>query len=69
MFICRSGGRSQNVALYLKEQGFDKVINFNGNNFTRFAAGAILIAIPIATVFLLLQRYLLTGLTSGATKG
>ncbi|KMK74748.1 sugar ABC transporter permease [Alkalihalobacillus pseudalcaliphilus] len=39
------------------------------NNFTRFAAGAILIAIPIATVFLLLQRYLLTGLTSGATKG
>ncbi|WP_100373561.1 sugar ABC transporter permease [Bacillus sp. FJAT-45037] len=39
------------------------------NNFTRFAAGAILIAIPIATVFLLLQRYLVTGLTSGATKG
>ncbi|KMK74751.1 rhodanese-like domain-containing protein [Alkalihalobacillus pseudalcaliphilus] len=30
VFICRSGGRSQNVALYLKEQGFDKVINFNG---------------------------------------
>ncbi|GGF28169.1 maltose ABC transporter permease [Halobacillus andaensis] len=40
-----------------------------GNNFTRFAAGAILIAIPIATVFLYLQRYLISGLTSGATKG
>nr|AFV25767.1 sugar transporter [Alkalihalobacillus alcalophilus ATCC 27647 = CGMCC 1.3604] len=39
------------------------------NNFTRFAAGAILIAVPIAAVFLILQRYLLTGLTSGATKG
>lgn len=38
-------------------------------NFTRFAAGAILIAIPIALVFLLLQRYLISGLTSGATKG
>jgi len=38
-------------------------------NFTRFAAGAILIAIPIAFVFLLLQRYLISGLTSGATKG
>lgn len=39
------------------------------NNFTRFAAGAIFIAIPIATVFLLLQRYLVSGLTAGATKG
>lgn len=39
------------------------------NNFTRFAAGSILIAIPIALVFLMLQRYLISGLTSGATKG
>jgi len=39
------------------------------NNFTRFAAGSILIAVPIAFVFLMLQRYLITGLTSGATKG
>ncbi|MDC3418588.1 sugar ABC transporter permease [Aquibacillus salsiterrae] len=38
-------------------------------NFTRFAAGAILIAVPIAVVFLFLQRYLISGLTSGATKG
>ncbi|WP_114351482.1 sugar ABC transporter permease [Saliterribacillus persicus] len=38
-------------------------------NFTRFAAGSILIAIPIAIVFLLLQRYLISGLTAGATKG
>ncbi|MBP3950025.1 sugar ABC transporter permease [Bacillus suaedae] len=39
------------------------------NNFTRFAAGAILIAIPISIIFLALQRYLVTGLTAGATKG
>ncbi|MFP7287959.1 sugar ABC transporter permease [Shouchella clausii] len=39
------------------------------NNFTRFAAGSILIAIPISIVFLMLQRYLISGLTSGATKG
>lgn len=39
------------------------------NNFTRFAAGSILIAIPIAIIFLMLQRYLISGLTSGATKG
>ncbi|HWO75064.1 MAG TPA: sugar ABC transporter permease [Bacillus sp. (in: firmicutes)] len=39
------------------------------NNFTRFAAGSILIAVPIALVFLFLQRYLISGLTSGGTKG
>lgn len=39
------------------------------NNFTRFAAGAMLVAIPIALIFLALQRYLVSGLTSGATKG
>lgn len=38
-------------------------------NFTRFAAGAILIALPIALVFLFLQRYLISGLTAGGTKG
>ncbi|GAA0348656.1 sugar ABC transporter permease [Bacillus horti] len=38
-------------------------------NFTRFAAGSILIAIPIALVFLFLQRYLISGLTAGGTKG
>ena len=39
------------------------------NNFTRFAAGAILIALPIAAVYLYLQKYLITGLSEGATKG
>jgi arabinogalactan oligomer / maltooligosaccharide transport system permease protein len=39
------------------------------NNFTRFAAGSVLIAVPIALVYLLLQRYLISGLTAGGTKG
>ncbi|MCC5893970.1 MAG: sugar ABC transporter permease [Alkalibacterium sp.] len=39
------------------------------NNFSRFAAGAVLIAIPIASVYLVLQKYLISGLASGATKG
>lgn len=39
------------------------------NNFSRFAAGAVLVAIPIATVYLFLQKYLISGLASGATKG
>ncbi|WP_096187706.1 sugar ABC transporter permease [Evansella halocellulosilytica] len=48
---------------------FNFVSNEFDNNFTRFAAGAILVAIPIALVFLFLQRYLISGLTAGGTKG
>ncbi|KGX92713.1 arabinogalactan ABC transporter permease [Pontibacillus halophilus JSM 076056 = DSM 19796] len=48
---------------------FNFINNEFANNFTRFAAGSILIAVPIALVFLLLQRYLISGLTTGATKG
>ncbi|GAA5416463.1 maltose/maltodextrin transport system permease protein MalG [Paraliobacillus ryukyuensis] len=39
------------------------------NNFTRFAAGSILIAVPVAAIYLYLQRYLISGLTAGGTKG
>jgi len=30
LFVCRSGGRSQNVAMYLKNHGFKDVSNYNG---------------------------------------
>ncbi|MDQ0258001.1 rhodanese-related sulfurtransferase [Evansella vedderi] len=30
VFICRSGNRSQNVSRYLKENGIEKVVNFDG---------------------------------------
>lgn len=39
------------------------------NNFTRFAAGSILIALPVSILYLALQRFLITGLTAGGTKG
>jgi arabinogalactan oligomer/maltooligosaccharide transport system permease protein len=48
---------------------FNFINNQFANNFTRFAAGSILIAVPIALVFLFLQRYLISGLTTGGTKG
>ncbi|MCZ0702144.1 sugar ABC transporter permease [Natronobacillus azotifigens] len=38
------------------------------NNFTRFAAGSILIAVPVAVIYVFLQRFLISGLTSGGTK-
>lgn len=30
LFVCRSGGRSQNVAMYLQNQGFKDVSNYYG---------------------------------------
>ncbi|MED4403149.1 sugar ABC transporter permease [Metabacillus fastidiosus] len=40
-----------------------------GAEFTKFAAGSVLIAIPIAILFLSFQRYFVSGLTAGGTKG
>lgn len=48
---------------------YNFVNNQFSNNFTRFAAGAILIAIPVAILYLVLQRFLISGLTAGGTKG
>ncbi len=39
------------------------------NYFTRFCAGAVLIAIPITILFIFMQRYYVTGVTGGAVKG
>ncbi|MDX8365342.1 sugar ABC transporter permease [Cytobacillus sp. IB215665] len=40
-----------------------------GNEFTKFAAGSVLIAIPISVLFLSFQKYFVSGLTAGGTKG
>ena len=37
--------------------------------FTRFAAGAVCIAVPITILFIILQRYYVEGITGGAVKG
>jgi len=40
-----------------------------GASYTTFAAGALLISIPVAIVFLMLQRNFVSGLTLGGIKG
>ncbi len=37
--------------------------------FTRFCAGAVLVAIPITIIFVVFQKYYVEGVTGGATKG
>jgi len=36
---------------------------------TTFAAGAVLVAVPITTLFIFLQKYFVEGVTGGAVKG
>ncbi|MCB9794865.1 MAG: sugar ABC transporter permease [Alphaproteobacteria bacterium] len=40
-----------------------------GTEWGRFAAGAILVSIPVMALFFALQRYLVEGLTAGSVKG
>lgn len=39
------------------------------NEFTLFAAGSVIVAIPIAIMYIALQKYLINGLTAGGDKG
>ncbi|WP_342504936.1 sugar ABC transporter permease [Sporosarcina sp. FSL K6-2383] len=48
---------------------FELVAKQFGNEFTTFAAGSVLIAIPITLLFLAFQRFFVSGLTAGGTKG
>lgn len=48
---------------------FEWVQKQQNTHFTRFAAGAILVAIPITILFVYLQKHIVEGLSSGATKG
>jgi arabinogalactan oligomer/maltooligosaccharide transport system permease protein len=40
-----------------------------GQYFTMFCAGAVLVGLPTSLLFMLMQRYYVSGLTSGAAKG
>ncbi|TJY41518.1 sugar ABC transporter permease [Cohnella pontilimi] len=45
------------------------VDSYNSTEFTLFAAGCVLIAIPITALFMYTSRFLVDGLTAGANKG
>ncbi len=47
---------------------FDMAVGQQATHFTVFAAGAILVAIPVTILFLFLQKHIVEGLTRGAVK-
>jgi arabinogalactan oligomer/maltooligosaccharide transport system permease protein len=49
---------------------FNMIGQYSDNTpWSKFAAMAILIALPVAIVYLSLQRYIVSGLTVGGVKG
>ena len=63
--ICRANSDQYTIAIGLWRMLEKEYID---NWYTSFAAGAVLISIPIAALFLYMQRYYVDGL-SGAVKG
>jgi len=63
-----------NLAEYTKMQwtlavGLFEFISGTNSEYTTFAAGAIIVALPITVLYMLFQRFLIQGITAGATKG
>ncbi|RUS43843.1 sugar ABC transporter permease [Cohnella sp. AR92] len=48
---------------------FSMISDPTRNDFTLFAAGSVLVAVPIAILYIVLQRFLINGLTAGGDKG
>ena len=63
--ICRANSDQYTVAIGLWKMLEKEYID---SWYTSFAAGAVLISIPIAILFLFMQRYYVDGV-SGAVKG
>ena len=55
------------VGLYTMLYGSQSTVD--PNRFTMFAAGSVIVAIPIVALFLSMQKYYIEGVTSGAVKG
>ncbi len=49
--------------------GLFRFVDGRGSRWGAFTAGAVLASIPVVLLFQFLQRYIVSGLTAGATKG
>ncbi len=49
--------------------GLFEMIKGTNSNYTQFAAGALIIGLPITVLYVVFQRFLIEGITAGATKG
>ena len=60
-----SGDKNRTLAVGL----YSMISGKENSHFTMFAAGAVLIAVPITILFIIFQKYLVQGIAAGANKG
>lgn len=59
-----TGNKNKTVAVGL----YSMIATDQNANFTQFAAGAVIVAIPITVLYLLFQKFLVQGIVAGASK-
>ena len=65
-YLIHENSQGMTVAVGMHEWLSATMVN---SNYTMFCAAGVLVAIPVVTVFLLLQKYYVEGVTGGAVKG
>ena len=65
-YLIHENSAGMTVAVGMYEWLSKTMVN---TNYTMFCAAGVVVAIPVTTVFLLLQKYYVEGVTGGAVKG
>ena len=65
-YIFHENSAGMSVAVGMYEWTSKTMLN---TNYTMFCAAGVVVAVPVTTVFLLLQKYYVEGVTGGAVKG
>ena len=65
-YLIHENSAGMTVAVGMHEWLSATIVN---TNYTMFCAAGVIVAIPVVTVFLLLQKYYVEGVTGGAVKG
>ena len=66
MYIIHENSAGMSVAVGMYEWLSKTMVN---TNYTMFCAAGVVVAVPVTTVFLCLQKYYVEGVTGGAVKG
>ena len=65
-YIIHENSAGMSVAVGMYEWLSKTMVN---TNYTMFCAAGVVVAVPVTTIFLLLQKYYVEGVTGGAVKG
>jgi len=65
--IIIGNGNQSHLTVAVGMQGF--ISSAYQKNWGPFAAGSLMASVPVIALFMFLQRFVVTGLTAGSTKG